>query len=129
MAAPTSDERFGDAKKLLDYGFATYAVATPEVEPLAPILVTGGIYNSVEVGYEAISILLDKGSERNLQKSVELKPQIAAPVAAGQVVGTVNYTLDGVIVGSADIVCANSVERIGFWGIFTRMIGRFFMLR
>lgn len=49
LGCATTDERFGGARKMLDYGFANYAVYTPEVDAssLIPVRVLRGVEKEV----------------------------------------------------------------------------------
>ena len=128
MAAPSSDERFAGAKKLLDYGFATYAVYKTPQEEFEPVRVTGGVNETVRVTHEIESFLINKGKEKNIQKQIQIAESVAAPVKVGQKIGTINYTIDGNIIKSADIIAAESIGRISFWGIFGKMAKRYFLI-
>ena len=128
MAAPTSDDRFAGAKKLLDYGFATYAVYKTPQEELAPVRITGGVVDTIQPVNDTSSFLISKGKEKNIQKQIEMAETLAAPVEKGQKIGVINYTLDGKIVKSVDITASESVKRISFWGIFGKMAKKYFMM-
>jgi len=129
MAAPTSDDRFADAKRLLDYGFAAYAVHRPQVRTFDPIKVAGGVEREVAVSYEPATMLVAKGKERVVEERVELADKLTAPVERGQKVGTVKYFLDGEEIHSADILTVTAVGRIGLWGLFAGMLAKYLMLR
>ena len=53
MKGATSDERFADAKKLLDFGFANFSVHKTDITPLEPIYVRGGVSPYAAVTYGA----------------------------------------------------------------------------
>ena len=128
MAAPSSDERFTGAKRLLDYGFATYSVYQTPQEELAPIRVTGGVANELVPEHITQSFLINRGKERLIEKQVNIVGTIAAPITQGQKIGSVDYLIDGEVIKSTDIVASVSIERISFWGIFARMARKYFML-
>jgi D-alanyl-D-alanine carboxypeptidase (penicillin-binding protein 5/6) len=128
MAAPSSDERFTDAKKLLDFGFATYGVYKIPKEELAPVRVTGGVNMTVEVSHETESFLINKGKEKSIEKQIQIAETVAAPIKTGDKIGTINYLIDGNIIKSVDIKAAESVERISFWGIFGKMARKYFLM-
>jgi len=128
MAAPTSDERFAGAKRLLDYGFAHYGVYKTPKEELLPIRVTGGVLTLVQPEHVTESFLINKGKEKFIEKQVKIAESVAAPITKGQKIGTVNYVLDGQIIKATDIVAAESIERVSFWGIFARMARKYFMI-
>ena len=128
MSAPTSDDRFAGAKKLLDYGFATYAVYKTQKEELLPVRVTGGVTGTVQPVHEISSFLINKGKEKSIEKQIQIAETLAAPIDRGQKIGVINYTIDGKIIKSADITAAESIRRISFWGIFGKMAKKYFMI-
>ena len=128
MAAPSSDERFTGAKRLLDYGFATYSVYQTPQEELAPIRVTGGVANELVPEHITQSFLINRGKERLIEKQVNIVDTIAAPIMQGQKIGSVDYLIEGEVIKSTDIIASVSIERISFWGIFARMARKYFML-
>ena len=128
MAAPSSDIRFAEAKKLLDFGFATYAVYKVPQEDIAPVRVTGGVNQTVKATHQTESFLINKGKEKNIEKQIQISESVAAPVEIGQKIGTINYTLDGKIIKSVNITASESIERISFWGIFGKMAKKYFLM-
>ena len=129
MKAPSSDERFEDTKKLLDYGFANFEVYEVENGSLDPLPVTGGTLDTVEVGYDGQDILLPKGRQKLVEQNVILDESIKAPVAAGQKVGVVKYTIEGEEIGSVDIVTLTEVPRVGYGDILMRILKKLTLLR
>lgn len=94
LKGKTSDERFSDAKSLLNYGFATYTLVTavPD-EVLQPIPVTLGERASVQpVLTEDHVLLLEKAIVSGLTKQVTLAETAAAPVYAGDELGVLTLT-------------------------------------
>ena len=128
MAAPSSDERFAGAKKMLDYGFATYSVYKIPEEEIAHVKVTGGVSETVRASHETESFLINKGKEKNIEKQIEIAQSVAAPIDKGQKIGTINYMIDGNIIKSVDIKAAESIKRISFWGIFGKMAKKYFLM-
>ncbi|MGN1120893.1 MAG: D-alanyl-D-alanine carboxypeptidase family protein, partial [Eubacteriales bacterium] len=117
MKAPTSDERFQDAKKLLDFGFANFSVYSTEVTELPALRVKGGVTPYVPLGYSTKEILVAKGREKQIQAVTELPDSLTAPIAAGEVVGKILYQIDGETVAQVDIVTAEAVRRMGFMDV------------
>lgn len=128
MAAPTSDERFAGAKKMLDFGFATYTIYKTPKEELDSVRVTGGTAEKVNITHEELSFLVNKGKEKNIEKHIQISATVAAPIEKGQKIGVINYMLEGKAIKSVDITAAESVERISFWGIFSKMMTKYFMM-
>jgi D-alanyl-D-alanine carboxypeptidase (penicillin-binding protein 5/6) len=128
MYAPSSDDRFASAKKLLDYGFANYSIFKTPKEELPPVKVTGGVEISVQPLHKTQSFLINKGKEKSMEKQIQISEAIAAPIEKGQKIGSINYLLDGKLVKSTDLVASEAVGRISFWGIFGRMAKKYFMI-
>ena len=89
LKGKTSDERFSDAKSLLNYGFSTWALVTvtPD-EALPPVPVTLGVQPAVQpVLTRENALLVEKGLANDLTKEVVLAEGVAAPVYEGDVLG------------------------------------------
>ena len=122
MASPSRDERNESAKKLLDYGFANWEVASLEPEPLDDLVLNGGVYPTLPIKYEDSQLVLKKGSAAKLTKNLVLPETIPAPVAAGDEVGKIEYLLDGEVVATLPIVAAEDRDRIGFGEVLSRFL-------
>ena len=116
LGSPNTDERFAAGRKLLDYGFANFALVrmTPPEEYLAPIAVSHGTEETVQtVCQETPAFLLKKGQRDGVEQSVYLPEKLEAPVKSGDVIGRVTVTLNGGEIGGYDIVAAEDVPRMG----------------
>lgn len=126
MAAENSRERFRDAVKLLNYGFGKCQIYTDrEREELPSVRVEGGVREEAAVEYSDPFTYLDMtGANLNqMEKSVELKKKIAAPVKKGDVVGQIVYSLDGKEAGRTDLLAAEDIEKAGFLDYLLRAAG------
>ena len=124
MKAPTSAQRFDDAKALLSYGFSTYALETivPQ-EALPPIPVELGTQATVQpVLGEGTALLLEKAKAGQLSQSVELAESVAAPVAQGDVLGTLTVTAGEETVAQIPIVAGEDVARVTFSQMFAQLL-------
>ena len=114
MKAPTSPIRFAEAQKLLDYGFNNfeYKKLANENDLIKEISVDKGIENGVNAILENDSgVLIQKGQNKDIVQSVQLTDSINAPVSAGQVLGSVTYSLNGNEIGKVNIVAEKSVGK------------------
>ena len=125
MGADTRDIRNAEAKKLLDYGFAAYAVYRDEGRVLDPLPVSGGMKDFVTLETTPFSIALPKEKLSSVSFSLELPTRITAPVAKGDTVGRILYSLDGEIIGDAPILVSEAVDRISFFEILRRLLCAF----
>lgn len=130
LGCSTTDERFGGARKLLDYGFANYSIYTPQVDPsdILPIPVLRGTEEQVETVIEEMKpLLVKKGDEKTIQCTVELAEDVEAPVAAGQIVGRVRVTQNGTELAVYSVCAKTQVKRRGFGvslaDLFRAMLG------
>ena len=113
----SSTERFESAKALLDYGFANYALVTPQVpEDLGTVPVVLGTVDTITPVLETPQpILLDKGLQSQVETTVELAESVEAPVEQGQKLGTLTVTAGGQVVATVPIVAPERVERLTWW--------------
>ena len=89
LKGKTSDERFSDAKSLLNYGFSTWSLVTvtPD-EVLPPVPVALGVRGTVQpVLTSENTLLVEKTLANGLTKEVALAESVAAPVYAGDTLG------------------------------------------
>ena len=116
LGAENSDDRFAAATKLLDYGFANYAVATEETGEtwIDPVRVTKGEVVQVGARVEGnVAALIPKNKQGQIKKEIVVVADVAAPIAEGQKLGELEYWLDEEWVGSVDIVASESVSKVG----------------
>lgn len=116
MKAPTSAQRFEDAKSLLSYGFSTYALAKAAPDAaLPPVPVCLGTQSTVQPIASESSLLLEKAKAANLEKSVTLAEQVEAPIAKGDVLGTLTVSSGGETLAEVPLVAGEDVPRVT-WG-------------
>lgn len=128
MAAPTAQDRFNDAKKLLDMGFANYAnkELCKEHVTVKNIPLIKGKTDSIDVvTNNSLSILLKKTDSQNITTKEVLPESIMAPVEKDQKIGEIIYFLDDVQIGSVDVVTYYSVERIELIDCISKVLNCF----
>ena len=125
MKGKTSDERFADARALLDYGFATYTLAavTPDAA-LLPLPVELGERSAVQpVLTGENTLLLEKSVASGLQKEVVLPECVPAPVAEGDRLGELRVTdANGETVAVLPILAGESVPHITWSHMFRNIL-------
>lgn len=127
MGAETRDIRNAAATRLLDWGFANYAVYTKAGEEIEGISVTGGTQNAVKAKYNDFSCIVDKSLASKIEYKVELNESVVAPVKEGDKIGDVIFTCNGKEIGRADIIAAEDVKRIGYFDVWLRMLGKYLL--
>ena len=121
----SSSERFESAKALLDFGFANYALVQVESEDLTidPVPVTLGTSNTVQpVLEDSTPLLIDKGLQASITRTVELTPSVSAPVQQGQRLGSVVIQADQEVLAEVPLVASEAVERQNLWQIAGRLL-------
>lgn len=118
LGTPNSQTRFNEARSMLDYGFANYqrTVIANKGDLLGETIpVKGGSAEEVELMLgSGLSMLLRNGQQSGLKLELALPESVDAPIAAGDVLGTVRVLLDGQIVAKLNCVAADDVHRPGF---------------
>lgn len=115
MKAPTTKDRFAEATKLLDYGFANYSYKTfaQKGNAIKEIPISKGVSSSVSAVLSTdAGVLLKKGEESNIVQNVNLPEKITAPINEGDKLGEISYSLNGETIATIDIVSKNSVAKI-----------------
>ena len=125
LKADTGDQRFADAKTLLNYGFSTYALYdAAEGLVLDDVAVELGTAPSVRpVLSGETALLLDRGQAAGVERTVTLKESVPAPVQAGDTLGEVTVKAGDTVLATLPVSAGEPVPRLT-WG---QMLGR--MLR
>ena len=125
MGAKTSPERNAACKQLLDYGFANYALYTPELTETADVPVTLGKQTGVSPRLgEHTGLLIDKGQKNSITTEISLEPSLTAPVSQGQRLGTLQIKAGEQVLQEIPLVAAEAVERLSRWDLFRMILKR-----
>ncbi|WHQ74403.1 serine hydrolase [Pantoea sp. Lij88] len=115
--------RFRESEKLLTWGFRFFETVMPikADAPFAQQRVWFGDKSQVNLGVaKDAALTIPKGQMKNLKASFKLNaPQLEAPLKKNQVVGTIDFQLDGKTIEQRPLVVLQDVPEGGF---FSRMI-------
>ena len=129
LGCDTSQDRFSACKSMLDYGFANYALVTPEA-PEGTVSVTLGTAEGVTaVPGEESALLVEKAQRDRVTVTVELEPAVAAPVSKGQRLGTMTVRSGEQILTRIPMVAADAVPRLTFKELFMEVLRRIAMAK
>lgn len=129
MGSESSKDRFAACKSLLDYGFANYALVTPEQTESA-VPVTLGQENSVSaVPAEQPRLLIDKAQKSSVTTQIELKEQVDAPVSRGQRLGTLTVKAGEQVLKQIPLVAKDSVPKLTFGQLYLQVLKRIAMAK
>ncbi len=116
MGCQTSQSRTAACKTMLDYGFANYALVSPQLEEEHRVKVTLGRAGSVGARLEeSPGLLVDKGKKAGITTDVTLEEGVSAPVRLGQRLGTMTLRSGDTVLAQIPLVAAEAVER-KTWG-------------
>ncbi|RLM27287.1 serine-type D-Ala-D-Ala carboxypeptidase [Brenneria alni] len=122
LGAPTDATRFRESEKLLTWGFRFYETVIP-IKAGAPFTtqrIWFGTQKEARLGVaQDAALSIPKGQMKNLKASFTLlQPQLSAPLAKNQVVGTIDFQLEGKSIGQRQLVALDDIPEAG---IFSRL--------
>ena len=127
MGSESSKDRFNACKQLLDYGFANYALVTPQTEE-GQVPVKLGTADTVKVmPKEKIQLLVDKAQRNQVNITTQLPDSIDAPVSKGQKIGTVTVRVGDQVVSEVPLLAQEAVPKLSWWQMFLRILRRICM--
>ena len=129
LGSPTSGDRFTAAQTLLNYGFSTYAlVQTQAGEAIPPVQVLLGEKAWVQpVAGDGGCILVRKEDQNAVTTRLELAETVEAPVDEGQKLGEIVVLVNGEERARIPLTAHEEVGRLGFPGVFARLVRQLLM--
>ena len=131
MKAPSSKVRFSNASSLLDYGFTNfeYKELAKKNEPIKSIKVDKGVLPTVEVIPENdCGTLIAKGNDINIEQNIVISDNISAPISQGEIIGKLEFRLNGDIVSETNLVAKDGIDKIGFFSMEKLVVGNWFVI-
>lgn len=133
MGAKSMQARADQSRELLNWGFGhfTHAILAPKGQFVQTVPVWFGTTEQVQLATASdLSVLTTKNAQGKLTTAVDIKPNLEAPIAKGQVVGKIYAVQDGKTVASSDVIATQDVEQAGvinrIWQHIRRWIGQLF---
>ncbi len=130
MGSKSMQQRADQSRALFSWGFANFE----NVKPYAAGTVLGtprvwfGQAGQVQAGLaQDVLLTLPYGDRPRLQAATQMLPEVNAPLARGQAVGTLTLTLDGQVVASQPIVAMEPVAEADFFVRLWHRIKLFFI--
>lgn len=125
MKGPTSQMRFNDATKLLDYGFANFS--NKVVINKGAVATTLDIEKAQKTQVDIVAendlmVLLNKGDEKNVRTEIVLNENISAPLEYFEVVGVQRCYLNDELIGEVNLVSNEKVESKGWRNFFAEIL-------
>ena len=125
LGGSSGKKRFACAEKMFDHGFANYRLLTAAEKGTrvrGEMPVTGGSLDSVPLALDGdLTLLMNKAEAAEIELKPNLPPSVAAPVAAGDEIGSVDILLNGRTIARIPVAAADSVARQGFPDAWRRL--------
>jgi len=125
LGAPTSKDRFSDATKMLDYGFANFRVIRPvsKEEVLCETEVIKGMEDKIElVAGCDFSEVLNKNDVGEIETKLQIPDSIKAPIEKGEVLGKAEFWSGDKKLGEIPVVSQNEVKKKSFFMILSEIL-------
>ncbi|MDR1709088.1 MAG: D-alanyl-D-alanine carboxypeptidase [Candidatus Accumulibacter sp.] len=119
LGAASDSVRTRESLKLLNFGFQFFDAVRlyAKDEAVSSMRVWKGAESTVKAGFQSdFVIAVPKGFGPRLKTELLSRQPLMAPVAAGQVVGTLKITLDGKPWGDYPVAAIENVPVAGFFG-------------
>ncbi len=128
LGAANENARAAESQKLLNYGFAFYesTLVYKAGQNIQAQKVWKGADSEVPATVaNDLVVTLPKGEYSKIKAKIVSKKGLVAPIAAGQEVATIQFSLDGKVIDQRKLVAAKEIKQAG---IFGRMIDSIRML-
>ena len=129
MGSDSSANRNADASTLINYAFTNWALVPVADSALPPVLVSGGVRASVQPVIEGSDHILLRRSEASaLERNVSLPESVAAPIGAGERLGSLTLSSSGETLVEVPLVSSEAVEKLGAGGVLLSLFRQLFCL-
>lgn len=129
LDSSTSDNRFSEAKGLMDTAFSLNMMFEPKIDEsaLEPISVTKGQKLTCDVVIDGCtSVVVARGRASEIEVKIEKLDIIEAPVLPFSKVGRISYYLDNEKILEADIITKENVDRTSVKYCFVKLLDKLF---
>jgi len=130
MGCETTKIRTAVCKALLDYGFASFSLYTPELSEALRVPVTMGKEAEVQaVPGGAESLLVEKAMRNSITTQVDLEASLPAPVSEGAQIGTMTVRSGEQVLARIPLVAESAVDRLTWPDIMLILLKRLAMVK
>ncbi len=119
LGAANDAARAAESQKLLNYGFQYFdsKLIYKQGQAIKSLRVWKGKARQVNLTVaEDLYLTVAKGDQASIKAQVTSQPRLLAPIHKGQVIGRVQFSLNGKVLSERNLVAASSVEAAGIFG-------------
>ena len=130
LGAKSDDSRARESQKLFSYGFRHFE--TKKIYSAGELIKENAVLWYGEEDFlnltveNDITLTYPKGEKKNLSAQITVDNEISAPITAGQVLGSLEITLDGKTMTQVSLVAEKDIAEAGFFSRFFDWILLFF---
>ena len=130
LGAKSDDARARESQKLFSYGFRHFE--TKKIYSAGELIKENAVLWYGEEDFlnltveNDITLTYPKGEKKNLSAQITVDNEISAPITAGQVLGSLEITLDGKTMTQVSLVAEKDIAEAGFFSRFFDWILLFF---
>ena len=131
LKAPTTELRFKEAKLLLDYGFNKYIYKNlAEKNSICETVdVYKGTEDKTDLVFESSSgAIIEKNNTKNIETIITIKENITAPIYKNEVLGNIEYLIDGKTISKVNLVSSKDIPKKTFTNFFKEINNKYFRL-
>ena len=129
LKAPTPAIRFSNAQKLLDYGFSNYTVTSfgKKGDVIKSVEIKKGTTSSIDAILENdAEVLMSNGNNKDVTQEIKLDDTFNAPILEGQKLGEVEFSINGNVVSTLNLVANKSSDKLSLGSIIKFVMNKWF---
>ena len=119
LGAPSDSARATESQKLLNFGFQFYdsTLVYKKAQVVNVIKVWKGQSNSLAATVaDDLYLTLPKGEYARVKAAITSQQPLIAPIAKGQIIGKISFTLDDKVIDTRNLIAAQEVAAAGIFG-------------
>lgn len=124
MGAPTRDVRNDAARRLLDFGFANYALYRCEPRRWPSVPVIGGTKACIEATLEGFSAIVKKSELKGVDLQISIPERITAPISVGDEIGSAIFRVGDNVLGTLPICAQTESPKMNYWQVVLKLLQR-----
>lgn len=124
LGSDNSKDRFEGAKAMLNWGFANYTTIQPEIDMslITNVNVLHGTQKTITPKIpKSENVLVKANKKGEIKQKVNLAVDVEAPIEKGQVLGTVDFSVDDEMIAQYNLTAEYGVERLSFGDALRRL--------
>lgn len=121
----SSEQRFADAKALLNYSFGANEMFVPMVsdEILQPLNIKGGEVPKLEITTENKNgIVINKGTSSKIKVNAIFNEEVSAPISKGDQIGTIQFLNGDNVIYETKLIAQNDVRKMTIQIAFNKLL-------